>query len=97
LFSYLVNTRLTDTLCGTKVLMRRDYEVLARERSYSGDFDPFGDFDQVFGAAKQNLDIIETPIHYKARSFGKTQISRIRDGWLVLKMVWFAYRKLKAV
>jgi SAM-dependent methyltransferase len=97
LFSYLVNTRLTDTLCGTKVLMRKDYEVLARERGYFGDFDPFGDFDLIFGAAKQNLKIIETPIHYKARTFGETQISRFRDGWLLLKMVWFAYRKLKAV
>jgi len=97
LFSYLVNTRLTDTLCGTKALLRRDYEVLARERTYFGNFDPFGDFDLIFGAAKQNLKIIETPIHYKARTFGETQISRFRDGWLLLKMVWFAYRKLKAI
>lgn len=97
LFSYLVNTRLTDTLCGTKVLLRKDYETLARERGYFGNFDPFGDFDLIFGAAKQNLKIIETPIHYKARTFGETQISRFRDGWLLLKMVWFAYRKLKAV
>jgi SAM-dependent methyltransferase len=97
LFSYLVNTRLTDTLCGTKVLLRKDYEMLARERDYFGNFDPFGDFDLIFGAAKQNLKIIETPIHYKARTFGETQISRFRDGWLLLKMVWFAYRKLKAI
>src|ERR1700760_705611 len=97
LFSYLVNTRLTDTLCGTKVLLRKDYEALAKERAYFGNFDPFGDFDLIFGAAKQNLKIIETPIHYKARTFGETQISRFRDGWLLLKMVWFAYRKLKAI
>ena len=97
LFSYLVNTRLTDTLCGTKVLLRKDYEALARERDYFGNFDPFGDFDLIFGAAKQNLKIVETPIHYKARTFGETQISRFRDGWLLLKMVWFAYRKLKAI
>jgi len=97
LFSYLVNTRLTDTLCGTKVLLRKDYEVLARERGYFGNFDPFGDFDLIFGAVKQNLKIIETPIHYKSRTFGETQISRFRDGWLLLKMVWFAYRKLKAI
>jgi len=97
LFSYLVNTRLTDTLCGTKVLLRKDYETLARERAYFGNFDPFGDFDLIFGAAKQKLKIVETPIHYKARTFGETQISRFRDGWLLLKMVWFAYRKLKAI
>lgn len=97
LFSYLVNTRLTDTLCGTKAMLRKDYEVLARERSYFGNFDPFGDFDLIFGAAKQNLKIVETAIHYKARTFGETQISRFRDGWLLLRMVWFAYRKLKAI
>ena len=56
-----------------------------------------GDFDLIFGAAKQNLKITETPIHYKARTFGETQISRFRDGWLLMKMVWFAYRKLKAI
>src|SRR5260370_17142886 len=85
LFSYLVNTRLTDTLCGTKVLLRKDYEVLARERSYFGNFDPFGDFDLIFGAAKQNLKIIETPIHYKARTFGETQIPRFPDACLLLR------------
>ena len=97
IFSYLVNTRLTDTLCGTKVLRRDDYEALIRERAYFGNFDPFGDFDLIFGAAKQNLKMIETPVHYKARTFGETQISRFRDGWLLLKMVLFAYRKLKAI
>jgi glycosyltransferase involved in cell wall biosynthesis len=97
IFSYLVNTRLTDTLCGTKVLRRDDYDALIKERSYFGNFDPFGDFDLIFGAAKQNLKMIETPVHYKARTFGETQISRFRDGWLLLKMVLFAYRKLKAI
>jgi SAM-dependent methyltransferase len=97
LFSYLVNTRLTDTLCGTKALLRKDYQVLERERNYFGNFDPFGDFDLIFGASKQNLKIVETAIHYKARTFGETQISRFRDGWLLLRMVWFAYRKLKAI
>src|SRR3979409_1761148 len=78
LFSYLVNTRLTDTLCGTKVLLRKDYEVLAREGRYLCKSDPFGDFDLIFGAAKQNLKIVETPIHYKASTFGETKISRLR-------------------
>ena len=80
-----------------EALLRSDYEELARNRSYFGEFDPFGDFDLIFGAAKHNLKIIEVPIKYRARTFGETQISRFRDGWLLLKMVWFAYRKLKAV
>ena len=96
LFSYLVNTRLTDTLCGTKVLLRKDYEVLARERSYFGNFDPFGDFDLIFGSAKLNLKTVEVPIRYASRRYGETQISRFRHGWMLLKMVVFAYRKLKS-
>jgi ubiquinone/menaquinone biosynthesis C-methylase UbiE len=96
MFSYLVNQRFSDTLCGTKVLSRRHYEAIARGRDYFGEFDPFGDFDLIFGAAKQNLKIVEVPVHYGARVYGETQISRFRDGWLLLRMVGFAFMKLKA-
>ena len=96
LFSYLVNTRLTDTLCGTKVLMRKDYEMLARERGYFGNFDPFGDFDLIFGAAKLSLKIVEVPIRYMSRTYGETQISRFRHGLMLLRMVWFAFLRIKA-
>ncbi len=96
-FSYLLNQRFTDTLCGTKVLRKRDYERIVANRDYFGDFDPFGDFDLIFGAAKANLRIVEVPVHYKARTFGEPQISRFRDGWLLIRMVVFAYRKLKAI
>ncbi|OHC67338.1 MAG: glycosyl transferase [Rhodocyclales bacterium RIFCSPLOWO2_02_FULL_63_24] len=95
LFTWLLNQRYTDTLCGTKVLSRKNYEVLYANRSYFGDFDPFGDFDLIFGATKLNLKVIEIPIRYAAREYGETQISRFRHGWLLLKMVVFAYRKLK--
>ena len=97
MFSYLLNQRFTDTLCGTKALRKRDYERIVANRSYFGDFDPFGDFDLIFGAAKANLSIVEVPIHYKARTYGETQISRFRDGWLLIRMLAFAWRKLKAV
>ncbi|MBX9845991.1 MAG: glycosyltransferase [Xanthobacteraceae bacterium] len=97
IFSYLVNQRFTDTLCGTKALSRKHYKAIARDRIYFGDFDPFGDFDLIFGAAKQNLKIIEIPIHYGARTYGSTNISRFRDGWLLLRMVAFAFRKLKCL
>lgn len=96
-FCYLLNQRFTDTLCGTKVLRRDDYEKIVASRAYFGDFDPFGDFDLIFGAAKQSLRIVEVPVHYKARVFGETQISRFRDGWLLLRMVAFAFMKLKAI
>jgi len=96
LFTWLLNQRFTDTLCGTKVFWKTDYERIAANRSYFGDFDPFGDFDLLFGAAKLGLKIVEVPIRYGARSYGTTQISRFSDGWLLLRMVSVAYRRLKA-
>jgi len=97
IFAYLLNERFTDTLCGTKVLSRANYARLDAGRSYFGDFDPFGDFDLIFGAAKLNLKIAEVPVRYEARSYGEPQISRFRDGWQLLRMVVFAFRKLKAL
>jgi SAM-dependent methyltransferase len=96
LFSWLLNQRFTDTLCGTKVLTRSHYQRIEAGRSYFGDFDPFGDFDLIFGAAKLNLKVREIPVTYASRVYGTTQISRFRHGWLLLKMVVFAFRKLKA-
>lgn len=96
LFSWLLNQRFTDTLCGTKVLRKSDYAMIARNRSYFGDFDPFGDFDLIFGAAKLNKKVQEIPVRYAGRAYGETQISRFSHGWLLIKMVIFAFRKLKA-
>lgn len=96
IFSWLLNQRLTDTLCGTKVLTKEHYKKIATDRSYFGEFDPFGDFDLIFGASKQNLKLVEIPIRYAARTYGETQISRFRHGWMLLKMVVFAFKKLKA-
>lgn len=94
-FSYLLGQRLKDTLCGTKVLFKRDYEKIKANRAYFGDFDPFGDFDLLFGAAKLNLKIVEVIVRYKDRQYGSTQISRFRHGLLLLKMSLFAAVKLK--
>ena len=94
-FSWLLSLRIKDTLCGTKVLFKKDYEAIARGRSYFGDFDPFGDFDLLFGAAKLNLKFVEIPIRYQARTYGSTNISRWKHGWLLLKMTFFAMRKIK--
>lgn len=95
IFSWLLNQRFTDTLCGTKVLRKTHYDKIVANRAYFGDFDPFGDFDLIFGAAKLNLKIIEVPIRYADRRYGETNISRFRHGWLLLRMVAFAFRKMK--
>jgi len=94
-FSWLLGQRFKDTLCGTKVLSRRHYEEIAENRSYFGDFDPFGDFDLIFGAVKLNLKIVDLPIHYKNRDYGATQIRRFQHGVLLLRMCVFAMRKIK--
>lgn len=94
-FTYLLGQRLKDTLCGTKVLFRSDYQTIRRNRAYFGDFDPFGDFDLLFGAAKMNLKITEIIVRYKDRTYGSTQISRFRHGLLLIRMSIFAARKIR--
>jgi ubiquinone/menaquinone biosynthesis C-methylase UbiE len=96
-FSWLLGQNIKDTLCGTKVLWRRDYEKIAANRAYFGDFDPFGDFDLIFGAAKQNLRLVDLPIRYRERTYGTTNISRFRHGLLLLRMVVFAAGRIKFV
>lgn len=95
IFSYLLSQRFTDTLCGTKVFLAKDYKRIMDQRKFFGDFDPFGDFELIFGASKLNMKVIEVPIRYEARAYGSTQISRWRHGIILLKMVIHAYKKLK--
>lgn len=95
LFSWLLGQQVRDTLCGTKALFREDYQRIAANRSYFGDFDPFGDFDLLFGAARLNLRIVDMAVRYHERTYGETNISRFRHGWLLLRMSAFAARKLK--
>ncbi len=94
-FSYILGQRLKDTLCGTKVLFKKDYELIKTNRKYFGDFDPFGDFDLIFGAAKLNLKMTEVIVRYRDREYGSTQISRFRHGLLLIRMSLFAARKIK--
>ena len=95
LFTWILEQRITDTLCGTKVLRRADYAKIKANRAFFGDFDPFGDFDLLFGAAKLNLKIVELPIRYRDRVYGRTKISRFRHGLLLFRMSWIAIRRLK--
>ncbi|MDP1544957.1 MAG: glycosyltransferase [Anaerolineales bacterium] len=96
-FSWMLGQPIKDTLCGTKVLWREDYEKIAANRSYFGDFDPFGDFDLIFGAAKLNRKIVDLPIRYRERTYGTTNISRWKHGILLFRMVAFAARRIKFV
>jgi hypothetical protein len=97
MFTFLLGQYLKDTLCGTKVLWREDYNKIMNGRSYFGNLDPFGDFDLLFGAAKLNLKIVEVPVHYLDRTYGSTQIRRFNHGLLLLRMVIKAMRKIKFI
>jgi hypothetical protein len=96
-FSFVLGQNFKDTLCGTKVLTRKNYKKIASNRSFFGDFDPFGDFDLLFGASRNALKIIEIPIRYKDRVYGETNISRWKHGVILLRMVIFSARKIKFV
>ena len=96
-FSWLLGQPIKDTLCGTKVLWKNDYQDIVANREYFGNFDPFGDFDLIFGAAKLNRKIIDLPIRYRERTYGSTNIHRWRHGLLLLRMVGIAARRLKFI
>lgn len=96
-FTWLLGQSVKDTLCGTKALGRSHYETIAANRAYFGETDPFGDFDLLFGAARFSLKIIDLPIRYHERTYGETNIQRWRHGWLLLRMVGLACRRLRFV
>ncbi len=97
IFSFMLDQPITDTLCGTKVLWKHDWAKIVANRKYFGDFDPFGDFDLIFGARKANLKLVELPVRYKDRVYGETNISRFRHGLMLFQMCAFAARKIKFV
>lgn len=97
IFSFLLGQNIKDTLCGTKVLWKEDYQRIAANRNYFGDFDPFGDFDLLFGAAKLNLHLVEVPVRYQERTYGKSNISHFREGLVLLGMCLHAARKIKFI
>ncbi|MFA6447469.1 MAG: glycosyltransferase [Patescibacteria group bacterium] len=95
IFSWLLDQKIKDTLCGTKALTKQAYLKIKENRSYFGDFDPFGDFDLLFGAAKQNLKIVELPVRYRARTSGDIKIERFKHGLLLVQMCFIAFRRFK--
>jgi glycosyltransferase involved in cell wall biosynthesis len=96
-FSWLLGQPIKDTLCGTKALWKADYDAIAANRARFGEFDPFGDFDLLFGAASLSLKIVDVPVRYRDRTYGTTNIQRWTHGWLLLRMALLAARRLKFV
>lgn len=94
MFSFLTGQRFKDTLCGTKALSRENYLKIAAHRSYFGEFDPFGDFDLIFGACRLGMKVVEIPVQYRPRTYGATNIQRWQHGLLLFRMLLFAARKI---
>jgi len=97
LLSYLLNTKIKDSLCGTKAMSRQNYQKVVRNRSYFGDFDPFGDFDLLFGAAKLGFKIQDIPVRYVPRSYGSSNIQHVKEGIILLKMCLYAAKRMKFI
>ena len=93
--TYVLGQHVKDSLCGTKMLLRSDYERLLHRIKVLGDFDPFGDFNLLFGSALLDLRIRDLPVRYRDRTYGTTNISRFSHGWLLLRMTWFALWRIK--
>ncbi len=88
MLSALLGVKLSDTLCGTKLFARRDYLRMERWREGFGNFDPFGDFEMLFPAAVLGMGIVNVPVHYRARTYGSSNILRFRHGAQLLGMCW---------
>ena len=96
-FSWVLGQPIKDTLCGTKVIWRWEYDIIAKNRSYFGEIDPFGDFDLLLGAARQSMKIVDIPIRYGERRYGSTNIQRWKHGLLLVEMLWLAAKRLKFI
>ncbi len=96
-FSWALGQSIKDTLCGTKALFKKDYERIAANRAHFGNFDPFGDFDLLFGASRLQLKIADVPIRYRERTYGRTNIKRWSHGVLLLRMLLLAITKIKLI
>ena len=93
--SYVLGQQIKDSLCGTKMMLRKDYQLLLKRIEEFGDFDPFGDFNLLFGSSLLYLKIRDIPVRYKDRTYGDTNISRFRHGFILFRMAWFGLRNLK--
>jgi len=95
-FSYLLGQRIKDTLCGTKVLWRTDWDRIRPLTGTWGTMDRWGDYDLLFGAAKLSLRILDQPVHYQERIYGVTKMTKVfKNGLIMLRMCFHGFRKLK--
>ena len=87
LLSAVCGQRLSDTLCGTKVLWREHWHKIRSSGVLEKINDPFADFTLLLAASGLGLRIVEVPVYYRKRIYDQTKIRRFRDGWKLLKIV----------
>lgn len=103
IFTLILEQRFTDTLCGFKAISKSNYQKICKQRNYFGDFDPFGDFELIFGAIKLTLKAVEIPVHYRPRTYGQPKaygnsfFSFLKHGMILLKMSGIAFQKFKLI
>ena len=96
LFSHILRTEISDTLCGTKALWRKDFERMRPFRGTWGTRDRWGDYELIFGAARLNLKHIDLPVRYMERTYGRTKMTgRLRNATTMLRMCLGAYFRLR--
>lgn len=94
-FTWILGQHFKDTLCGTKVFWKKDFEKMKKDYLKYLKIDPFGDFALIFSAIKHNLKVIEVPIRYKEREYGSTNIRRFYHGLLLFKLAWIGLKEFK--
>lgn len=94
-FSFLLDQRIKDTLCGTKVFWRKDWLQMERSLGAWGIQDLWGDYELLFGASKLQLSIVEVPVHYQERIYGTTKMIKVfSNGVRMLRMCSHAWQSL---
>jgi SAM-dependent methyltransferase len=94
LLCFVLGQYVKDTLCGTKVILREDYERIRAQRAQFREHDPFGDFDLLLGSSLLGLRIVNVPVRYAARVYGETNIHRFRQGWLLVRLAFAGFRRI---
>ncbi len=96
LFSLLFKKKITDTLCGTKIFYKKDWEKIKENTSQWGMKDLWGDFDLLIGAYKNNLKITEVPVTYYERRENETKMTSLISNTLrMFFIVIYSYYKLR--
>ena len=87
LFSFILNKRISDTLCGTKIFYKEHWQQIKKTNSQWGKEDLWGDFDLLLGCYISNLKIKEIPIKYYERKEGVTKMKNVLNNGIRMLVI----------